>query len=378
MNINRNILLVGPFPPAIGGVAAINQMIYQCFDNIFYKIISFNSSRFQRKPNTLSATGLINVLLQFAQIISIAYLMKRYNCSIVHIATSSYHSFFKSALVVLIASCLRKKILIHLHGGAFDIFYENSNSIVRWFIHYIFDKSDCIITLSKYWKKVVTDKLQITPEKVVILYNTYGFEFDKLEDSIEKLQSKRNGNLIRILFIGSLSMKKGILDLVEICAEVRKDFDKFILYLAGGEGEKGMMEKVKNAISDNRLMEHIIVLGEIKGDDRLELFRKSDIFILPSYVENFPVTILEAMRAGLPVITTNVGAIPEILKELENGFMVTPGDVAKFTEKVLLLVNNRRLRDSIANANLKKALDQFNPQYYSLDLAKIYDEMLRK
>jgi len=138
------------------------------------------------------------------------------------------------------------------------------------------------------------------------------------------------------------------------------------------------MEKVKNAISDNRLMEHIIVLGEIKGDDRLELFRKSDIFILPSYVENFPVTILEAMRAGLPVITTNVGAIPEILKELENGFMVTPGDVAKFTEKVLLLVNNRRLRDSIANANLKKALDQFNPQYYSLDLAKIYDEMLRK
>ena len=118
--------------------------------------------------------------------------------------------------------------------------------------------------------------------------------------------------------------------------------------------------------------------GEIDGEKKLDAFRKSDIFVLPSYIENSPISIIEAMRAGLPVISTTVGAIPEIILDNENGFIGAPGDTKKFTEKILLLAKNVHLRNSMAHKNLQIALNKIDPQSYSINLMKIYDRILYK
>ena len=78
---------------------------------------------------------------------------------------------------------------------------------------------------------------------------------------------------------------------------------------------------------------------------------KSDIFILPSYAEGLPIAILEAMAAKLPVISTSVGSIPEVIKEKINGYLIKPGDYKALANRIILLAKNKSLRMKIGNNN---------------------------
>lgn len=373
-----NVLLAGPFPPPCGGVAAMNELIYRDVGiKSSYNVIPLDSSYLKRRIHIRSSTEFINLLNQFIQIMSLIRFIIKFRCRIIHISLSSYYSFYKGAIFWLIASLFRRKRIFHLHGGYFETFYEGSRSRIKRFIEYIFQQSDCVIVLSKYWKSFVEDKLKVIPKKIVILNNCYSEDFNILEERMRESGSEKSKNGFQLLFIGALTKNKGVMDLIDICVEVRKTLDHFILYVVGEEREKGIKEKIHIAVQHEDLSNHVVLMGEIRGENKLKMFYDSDVFVLPSYVENFPVTVVEAMRAGLPVITTSVGAIPEIIDDHKNGFLLTPGDVSSFAKKIDLLANDINMRNVMSRKNIRKAMKEFNPEYYSSKLLKIYDQLLQ-
>ena len=375
MNAQKTVLLTGTFPPPMGGVAAINKLIVRQLANSAYRIVPLNSVRFKciRK---IPGRRLAPLFLKPAEFISFIYLIIRHRCQIVHIALSSYSSFYKSAIFILIAGLLRRKIVIHLHGGSFEQFYDDSPNFIKKCICAAFEKSDTVVTLSEKWRRFVSEKLAITPGKIAILNNSYGHEFDGFKVPDEELLHRQNGNICKLLFLGSISRKKGVIDLLESCARLSAHSENYQLLLAGGEKEPGILKRIDDLIARHHLAENVKLLGEVDAEQKLQVFAESDIFILPSHAENFPVAIIEAMRAGLPVIASKVGAVAEIIDEPDNGLLFEAGDITSLTEKIERLLKDATLRQSMAIKNMNKALIDFNPNKHGSNLIKIYDRLI--
>ena len=120
-----------------------------------------------------------------------------------------------------------------------------------------------------------------------------------------------------------------------------------------------------------------ILPGWISDDKKIEdIYRKSIIYTLPSYNEGMPMSILEAMSYGLPVISTNVGSIPSVV-EKENGFITKPGDIDELTNKIIFLLNNSEISKSMSERNVEKINLKYNV-YNSLDhVYLLYKKLLR-
>ncbi len=370
------VLLAGSFPPPAGGVASINEVIYHGFDDKPYSIILLDSSILKRHMHIKSSSGIINLIFQCIQIVQFIYLVIRKHCQIIHISLSSHYGFYKSAAFILLAILLKKKKIIHLHSGDFKTFYQNHSGIMKWFIRYILQQGDYIIALSSYWKEVLINDFKILPEKVVVLNNCYDTQLNKLISINEKSLHKKRNNHMNLLFIGELNENKGIFDLIKISKELLRHRNDFILRIVGKEKLKGVKKQAQDEINASNMSDYVKLIGERRDKEKIKVFQQSDIFILPSYIENFPVTIVEAMRAGLPVLTTPVGSIPEIITNKENGYLIEPGDIHSFVKRILDLSKDSKLRQKMAQRNQEKALNQFNPIQYTKQLTKIYDCLL--
>jgi glycosyltransferase involved in cell wall biosynthesis len=105
-------------------------------------------------------------------------------------------------------------------------------------------------------------------------------------------------------------------------------------------------------------------LGAVPMDERIEFFRRSDIFVLPTYAEAMPMSVIEAMAAGLPVISTRVGGIPELIEDGVDGILFAPGDVGALAEKISFLLNNKDTRIKIGKKAKQKAREQMDFRVY--------------
>lgn len=142
----------------------------------------------------------------------------------------------------------------------------------------------------------------------------------------------------------------------------------------GGNGE---ISKVTQIISKYGLSDIVLFEGWVSGDKKIELLNKVDAYILPSYHEGLPISILEAMSYSLPIISTNVGGIPEILKNGENGFIISPGDKDAMYRAILELMNNEKLRIDMGKASYSKVQEHM-PGFVERQLSDLYRSLLNE
>ena len=119
-----------------------------------------------------------------------------------------------------------------------------------------------------------------------------------------------------------------------------------------------------------KLGSRLVFHGYVSGEEKREIFRNSDILVLPSYGEGMPIVIMEAMASGCAIVSTKVGAIPEVIKE-RNGILHEPGDVSALSTALMKLIENKELLSEIKQTNYRES------SVYSLDnnireLCKIY------
>jgi glycosyltransferase involved in cell wall biosynthesis len=192
------------------------------------------------------------------------------------------------------------------------------------------------VVLSEKWRAYIA---AAEPQaRVVIIHNFV--DLPRLHAAIERIAVKRADNVI--LFLGEIGQRKGIYDLVRampgivaLCPDAR--------LIAGGSGELEQVADCARSVG----MEHAVSLpGWVAGEDKMRLLANAAVYVLPSHNENFPVSILEAMAAGLPVVSTPVGGIPDMIRNGQEGYLVEPGDTAKLAEAIggLLAQPTRRLQ----------------------------------
>ena len=280
---------------------------------------------------------------------------------IVHIHLSSYMSFFRKWFVFKYSKWMNLKTLIHIHGSEFDMFFNKSNGFVKKIIVNVLDTADAVIVLSKSWKKFVKT-ISINPH-VYILYNG---------SSLKKFSGKKQNNgQIVVLFMGRLGPRKGTYDLLEAFERAIKVVSNLQLII-GGDGD---VDLVRELVFQKGLKTHVIIPGWISGKEKISIFKSCDIYVLPSYNEGLPGSILEAMAVGVPIISTAVGGIPEAVIENRNGFLINPGDVDSLFEKLVILGQDRNLREKMGRESQKIIEEKFEIEKIVERLGRIYAEV---
>ena len=280
------------------------------------------------------------------------------NIEIVHIHTASYNSFKRSTYFVSLAKWFKKKVVLHIHGGGFKEYYKTNPEWIKKELL----RADYVIALTDIWKQYYQNELGLP--HVATVNNIIS---NPTIDAVE-----HDGRL-HLLFLGFIVDAKGIFDLAEVIKENKNEWDGKLLLHVGGSHE---VERLQRFIKENGLENLIQYEGWVSGDKKTYLLNLMDAYILPSYTEGLPISILEALSYGKPVITTPVGGIPEVVNE-KNGYLFTPGERQAMYEIINGIIENpQEMR--VKSKNAKLSVERNFPTNIAVVLESVYKELLSK
>lgn len=356
-----NLLLLGPLESLgryKGGVSYMSNFMCDVITSDFYDINIIKLNSYQKEMN-VSSTGkirfetLINYLLVKKEIRRLNK-SEKIDCAYVH---SSVGFGLLKDLIYLKKIKSNKKI-IQIHFSDINIVLTKNRFLRRKILSLLKKVPNKIVVLSQAFKEDLI-KLGFKEEKIEVLLNCSTFEIDEKE-----FQPKKE--IKNISFMGSLEDRKGIYELLEAFKEINDDKLRLNIYGTTLTSEdKKKIELFKEA-------KNINFKGVVSGKDKIEAFKNTDIFILPSKNEGLPLTLLEAMTAGNIIITTKVGSIPELI----NGEFVDFIDGSM--ESIISSLKKLKDLDSDQISKLSKlsrfASLKFSKKEYSLKLKEILEK----
>ena len=283
---------------------------------------------------------------------------------LVHIHLSSGMSFYRKLIIFWFAKRRNIKVAVHLHGSVFKEFYEDGSRFQQRLVSWLFDQSDGIFVLSRHWKSFIE---KISSNKQIYIINN---------GASVKLVGKKSTDpdKIVIAFMGRLGLRKGTYDLLEAFQMLSADIPEARLVL-GGDGD---INRVRSLVEEKGLSSQVEVLGWVSGDEKTDVFRRADIYALPSYNEGLPGSILEAMAASTPIVSTPVGGIPEAVIESQNGYLIEPGNVNALYLRLVELCQDKELRLLMGKESRRLIEQTFNLEKIIIDLQNAYKEILSK
>lgn len=300
----------------------------------------------------------------------------------VHIHSSFGPSFYRMQPFLKLALKNDIPVIDHCHGADFDGFYTNASDSKKQSIKKVFGRFAKVIVLSDEWKQRMS---QILPAEKLEVVANYCKPYDR-EKTIS-LSEKRFSNK-RILFLGEIGERKGGTDFAKIVASVL-DKDPEAEFIFCGEGRPGFEEKVKQNIQElipgisirTDIGEHlpgtVSFPGWVRDERKAAIIDSSTIFILPSYNEGMPMSILDAMAAGLPIVSTNVGGIPKLVEDGRNGYLYRPGDTDEMSKAIAGLLKDKELFDQLSLESLEIASKKYGFDTHIKRLGEIYDSVIK-
>jgi glycosyltransferase involved in cell wall biosynthesis len=351
-----SVLMLGPARNVRGGISSVvNQYFVSSLSgtiDLTYIATQVDGGR-PRK--------FIQVIVAFLQF---AWHMATSRCEIVHIHMASRASFSRKSIFLDLSKRLRKRVVLHVHGAEFKQFYETeSGPSKQRRIRSALQKADIVLALSESWRQTLRD-IAGAQADIRVLPNPV-----RVPEIAARPVNTQNLN---ILFMGRLGERKGVYDLLEASRELLVEFEN-VRFILCGDGE---VEAVRARVQGLGLSERIEVPGwETNRDRRLA---DASIFVLPSYNEGLPMAVLEAASYGLPIVSTPVGGIAEVVADGESGILVAPGDRAALRDALKRLVQSRDLRERMGGHARKTVIDKFEVSAITRKLEAVYEELMRR
>jgi len=302
----------------------------------------------------------INPLKDFKAIIEVYKLIRKINPDIVHLHST------KAGWIGRVSSFLaRKKNIFTAHGWCFTEGVSSSRKIVGIRVEKILGKiTDKIICVSNYDKSLAINYNVIDHTKLEVVYNgVKNGEISQVDEWLAK-----NEAVIKVIMVARFSEPK---DHMTVIKAISKLEDKFKLYFVG---DGPTLLGAKNLVEQMDIKDRVTFLGH--RDDIQKLLLSSDVFILSSKYEGLPISIIEAMRAGLPVIGSDVGGVSELIDNGKNGFLFKAGDDRKLAE-IIKILEDVQLREQISTESRRCFQQKFTLDKCIAHTYSIYNEVIQ-
>jgi glycosyltransferase involved in cell wall biosynthesis len=353
---SRQIVMLGTHPATRGGVAAVV--------NVYRAAGLFEQRRILYIPTHRDGARWEKLLIMVQGWFRFMGLLLSGKVALVHVHVSFRASFWRKLFFIVPATLVGRPLLLHLHSGGFSRFYEEECGMVgKLAVQWAFGRASKVVVLSRGWGDWV--RTVCAEQEPRVLHNPV------VLPAAGNLAQRRGGPG-HILFLGRMSATKGIFDLLAAVAKVRASGIEATLSVCGD----GDAEAVRAAAAQLGIAQAVQLVGWVEGRAKEIEFSRATVFCLPSYHEGMPMSILEAMSAGLPVVSTRVGGIPEVITDGKEGLLVQSGDIDGLSDKLREIMTNPRLADQMGSAGRQKVMRCFAATVIVSQLTSLYDEIL--
>ena len=339
------VLMIGPARSVHGGVSAVVNNLYAAGLGQKVKLTYIG---------TMVDGSKVRKLFQAAWAY-LVFLTRIPFADILHVNMASDASYYRKKVFVDTAAALKKAIVIHEHGGDFrDFYYERSDEKQKASIQKTLNKAKKFIVLSKEWYEffspiVEKDKLLIMENGIII------------PECPERKYQDYN-----LLFLGRLCEQKGIRELIGAVDKLQQKMPDVHLYL-GGIWEH---ENLKKLIEGKE--GYITYLGWVGGREKQEYFEKCSYFVLPSYFEGQPISLLEAMAREMCVAAAEVGGIPQMVRDGVQGVLFPAKNEDALEQALFEVLTDKEKAKSYGKAAGRRVLEHYNVQRCVEELAELY------
>jgi glycosyltransferase involved in cell wall biosynthesis len=372
-NLPIQILMFGTGLDVKGGVTSVEKLI---INNVPPEIV------ISHIPTIVQGSVWQNICV-FAG--AIGNLLSKIVCQqvdAIHIHFSERGSTLRKSILIAIGLIFRQSIILHAHGATYKEFYAGLPILIQKILVFLFGNCSRIIVLSESWQDYYASNFGLDKDRVTVLYNPV--------DLPSHIPDRQGRKQLKFIFLGRIGKRGGALDIAQSVMSFPKQdkgaFDLINAFAALSESDRNCAELIlagngdlaaaNQLIGELKLTDKITILDWLDAQQRDELLAAADVFILPSYNEGLPMSMLESMAWGLPVIVTPVGGIPEVIVDKENGLLVEPGNQEQLLAAMQSLIGDEGLRISLGAA-ARDRVSKLDIHIYVESLVSIYTSVIR-
>ncbi len=343
----------------VSGVSAVTKFIIN--NNQLNQYIHFELGK---KDNEKRGLGIITRI--FRNLLDWNKLLKNQRQAIIHYNFPlSKLSILRDPIFMLIARAYKMKMIVHIHGGNF-LSAEHTPLHLKWILKRVFTMNIPVIVLSDKEKELLVQKYDC--KIIQVLPNCIDLHDAK---SYNKMQNQTEVPLV-LGYLGRIAETKGMWELLNACVKLKQNHIPFVLRIAGKEEiPNHFLPKFNELLGDSFYYD-----GVVFGKSKVNFLKKIDIFVLPSYFEGLPISLLECMSFGAVPLTTDVGSIGQVVKSHVNGLFIKDHDVDSIYNQFIFMHNNRMRVFEMSKMAQETIFKDFNTDSYINKLNSIYKSIL--
>lgn len=430
------VLVVGPRLDATGGMSTVVRHQLTLDHGQRFATTHFATTESTGASEWLPS----RVARHVARVIALFQTVQRRRVAIVHLHTCSGFSFHRTLVDLVAARLAGAKTVLHIHGAAFDEFHRSSGRLARAVIRRGLAAADVAVALSRGWATslqsmspraniVVIENAVPSPEdnhscatlawacsderkcpsgaphpqhspwprerghatlpdgNLPRAMPTSGLDAMPTSCAVtgamptpawacDAATDRPASGVCRFLLLARMDDWKGIDEAIDAARMLRLKGVSFELTLAGPEGSAGDANQLRQRISSAGVDECVRYIGPVHGDARLRCFAEHDALLQPSRNEGMPMSMLEAMSYGMPVVATRVGAVPEMIDDGVHGLLTPPRDAVALADAMERMAIHHDSRREMGRAALQLARTRFSLTRFSNDLESLYSTIL--
>jgi glycosyltransferase involved in cell wall biosynthesis len=256
-------------------------------------------------------------------------------------------------------------------------FMVSFNWFLRIFEERMLERSNKIIAVSDFTRRELKQYYKVKQDKIRVIHN--GVDTSKFQPAGDKRKAKEelgfNPDDVAVLSVGRLYARKGLFTLIESMPAVVRRFPR-VKFIISGKGQSNEMKKLVSHATRLGVRDHIVFTGYFPDRKLPRLYQAADVFAFSTFYENLPFAVLEALSTGLPVVTTRVGGIPEMIEDGKNGFLVQPFNSRELSDRVLYFLEHPSAASEMAFLARKIIEERFDWRLIVKKVLKVYDEAL--
>ena len=359
-------LFILHLPPPIHGAAMMGKYIQESeLINSSFDCFCINLAT----AGSLSDIGHISLkklLKYFFLLKHISHVVREIRPELVYITPNAGgKAFFKDFIVVQMLKSMGCKIIAHYHNKGVSAY--QSKWIYNFLYKRFFSNLKVILLAENLYKDIAK---YVKREDVYICPNGIP------SSCKEEMEARRNNVIPHLLFLSNLLISKGVIVLLDALKILKEKEYTFVCQFIGGETAEINAVQFFEEVNKRELSDLVTYVGRKVREEKEAFFRQADIFVFPTYYETFGLVNLEAMEYKLPVISTNEGGIPDIVKDGENGLICEKQNPVSLADCIAKLLDDEELRVKMGSAGHEKFCREFTLDKFENRMRDILNQNL--
>lgn len=358
------ILFIVPLPPPVHGSSMVCQSIQESSlirHSFHTDFVNLSTSR---RMDEIGKRSLWKAFRFAGAYLKVFYKLvsRRYDACYLAITCHGV-GFLKDAPFVELCKLFRRKVILHQHNKGLS--KDVCRWPYRWLMPEVYRDAEVILLSERLYADVSSvvgrEQVHICPNGV---------------SSPLTISVMRHHAVPRLLFLSNLMESKGVYVLLEACRCLKENAYSFVCDFVGGETTEINRQRFDDEVRERGLEDCVFYHGPQYGADKERFFREADIFVQPTFEDCFPLTLVEAMRYGLPVVSTDEGAIPDMVVDGENGFVCPRKDVEALVNALKKLLNDNELRKQMGENGCSRYMERYTSEAFEKTFHGILSDIL--